>query len=336
MNEKTELNNEKGKLNFDFKNFILEYNSVLIFVILLIISASLSPMFLSKQNIFNIFRQQTTYILVSIGVLLTILTGGLDLSVSSIAGVGSIMVAMALTNWGLGLIPAILIAILVGILIGVFNGICVSILKMPAVIVTLATWISAEGLAYFITNGAPIRLETRNSAASAALVNFGQGFDSVLGLPKVFYLAILFLVIFYIIMKYTAFGRLVKATGSNKKAVRLAGINVKKYTFLVYVISGALSAVAGIIVSAQTSIATPMTASTDFNLTAVAACVIGGASLNGGKGTVLLTLVGVFIMALITNVMNLLSVPAYPQMIAKGLIIIFAVLLNGFSEKDSV
>ncbi len=335
MNEKTGLSNDKNTFNFSFKHFILEYNSIIIFILLLIVSATLTDKFLTKQNIFNIFRQQTTYILIAIGVLLTILTGGLDLSVSSIAGVGSIMVAMALSSWGWGLIPSILIAILVGALIGIFNGVCISFLKMPPVIVTLATWISGEGLAYFITNGAPIRIDVFKSEAGASLVNFGQTFDSLIGLPKVFYVALIAIILFFLIMRYTSFGRLIKATGSNKTAVRLAGINAQKYIFVVYVISGVLSAIAGILISAQTSVATPMTCSSDYNLNTVAACVIGGASLQGGRGTIPFTLVGVFIIALITNIMNLLSIPAYPQMIVRGLIIILAVLLSGFSEKDS-
>ena len=325
---------EQSKPTMSVKKFILQYNAPIMLILLIIIAAILSPVFLSKQNIFNVLRQQSTYIIITIGVMLTIMTAGIDLSVSSIAAVGSIMVAMALTNWGLSLPVAILLAIIIGGAIGAINGYLIGYLKMAPFIVTLAVMTAGQGFAYLITKGAPIRLFDTNPASSA-LISFGQAKDPILGAPLPVYLAAFVAVIFYLIMKYTAFGRLIIATGSNETAVRLAGINVKKYKFWVYVISGGLAAMAGLIITARAATATPITSASDFNLSAIAACVIGGVSLEGGKGTVAFTLVGVFIIALITNIMNLMSIAAYPQLIMKGLIIVFAVLLRSLSERNN-
>jgi ribose transport system permease protein len=139
-------------------------------------------------------------------------------------------------------------------------------------------------------------------------------------------------VAFILVTRYTTFGRLVIATGSNETAVRLAGISVAKYKFLAYAICGALSAFAGVVAISRSANGTP-SAGMSYELDGIAACVIGGASLSGGKGTVLHTVIGVVILGLITNIMNLLSVAAYPQQIIKGAIIIFAVLLQSFSDK---
>ncbi len=137
-------------------------------------------------------------------------------------------------------------------------------------------------------------------------------------------------------MRYTPFGRLVLAVGSNEAAVRLAGMNVTKYKFIVYVISGGLAAAAGVFITGRTALGTPLDAiQSDFALTTVAACVIGGVSLEGGKGTVAFTVVGVLILALITNIMNLAGLASYPQYVVKGAIIILAIFLSKLGQKNN-
>lgn len=149
------------------------------------------------------------------------------------------------------------------------------------------------------------------------------------------YVAVIFVLFFYLLMKYTTFGRLIVATGSNEKAVKLAGINVNVYKASAYIISSTLAGFAGVLVTARAGISTPLTVSDDYGIAAISAVVIGGTSLEGGRGAVPLVVVGVFIMAVITNLMNLLSIAAYPQLVVKGLIMLMAVLIRSISDKKA-
>ena len=324
--------------SFSVKNILLKYNAPILLILLFIASIILSPYFLTEGNILNLLRQQSTYLIIALGVMLTILTGGIDLSVSATAAIGSIVVVIALTSWGFttpfGLIIAILAAIIAGAVMGAVNGFFVAKMNMAPFIVTLATMTIGEGVAYSLTGGGPIQLSDVPSVASTALMNLGGASDPVFGIPILVYLEAVIAIIFFVLMKYTTFGRLIVASGSNPKAVHLAGINEKMYKFLAYIICGGLSGLAGVIMSARATMATPATTATDYNLTTIAACVIGGCSLAGGEGTVGFTIIGVFIIALICNIMDLLSVPAYPQLIIKGIIIIAAVLMKGLSSND--
>jgi len=318
--------------------FFMEHNALVILVILCLVSMIISPLFLTSGNVFNLLRQQSTYLVISIGMLVVMLTGGIDLSVSSIAAVGGIMTAIPLTEWGydtgFGLFAAIMLGLLSCVLIGACNGFLVSYLNMPAFIVTLATWFSVQGVAFILTNGAPILMDF-SLPSSSMLIKFGELSDPVFSIPYPVILAAVVVIIFYFIMHHTSFGRIVTAIGSNETAAYLAGINVRKYKFWVYVISGLLSGVAGIIILARSGSATPLTATSDYNLSSIAGVVIGGCSLLGGEGTVPYTVVGVFVIAVIGNIMNLMSLAAYPQMIVKGLIIILAVLLRGLTAKTA-
>ena len=186
-----------------------------------------------------------------------------------------------------------------------------------------------------LTNGNQVQLYDTN-AASAALIWFGRAKDPLIGMPLLVYFAIIIVLIFVFVMKYTPFGRLILAVGSNESAVKLAGINVTKYKFIVYIISGALAAIAGIIITARTSIGAPTVSTSDYALSTVAACIIGGVALEGGKGTVAFTVVGVFILALITNIMNLIGIASYPQNVVKGLIIIIAIFIRKLGDKNHI
>jgi ribose transport system permease protein len=317
-------------------SIIMERNALFLLIILCIVSTIISPLFFTSGNIFNLLRQQSTYLVISIGMLTVMLTGGIDLSVSSIAAVGGIMTAIPLTEWGydtgLGLFSAILLGLGCCVVIGAINGFLVSYLNMPAFIVTLATSFSIQGVAFILTNGAPILMDF-SLPSSSMLIKFGELSDPVFGIPYPVILAATVVLIFFFVMTYTSFGRLVTAIGSNETAAYLAGINVKKYKFWVYVISGLLSGVAGVIILARSGSATPLTATSDYNLSSVAGVVIGGCSLTGGEGNVPYTVVGVFVIAVIGNIMNLMSLAAYPQMIVKGLIIIMAVFLRSITSK---
>lgn len=324
---------------FNFSKFLVEQNSVIILAILLIVAGFASDMFFTKNNIINILRQQAPYMVVSLGVMMVVMTGGIDLSISSITAIGSIMCTVCLTFWGfntgLGLLMTIIISVLSGTIFGMINGYLVSNWNIKPFVVTIASSNIAHGIVYIITKGSPIRLEIRTNPAAAALVEFGQRSDPILGIPLTFYVAMIFVVFFYLLMKYTTFGRLIVATGSNEKAVRLAGINVNIYKASAYIISSTLAGFAGVLVTARAGISTPLTVTDDYGIAAISAVIIGGTSLEGGRGAVPLVVVGVFIMAVITNIMNLLSIAAYPQLVVKGLIMVMAVLIRSISDRKS-
>ena len=315
------------------KGFFIRNNSFFILLLLIIISAILSPVFLTKQNVFNVMRQQVPIALLAIGALLVILTGGIDLSTGAILAICNIVIAYMMNNLGMdsygGIVIAIPAAIIAGAVVGGFNGMLVSYLRMPAFIATLGTMTMIRGIAYMITRGSPIRpsIDPVDAPGSAALYRFGQSGDPIIGMPWAVWVVIIIVIFFWMLMKYTAFGRLIVATGSNQTAARLAGVNVKVHRFAAYTICGALAGLAGVMLMARAGIATPSLGS-GFELDSIAAVVIGGASLSGGRGKVINSIIGVFILALIGNIMNLLSVPAYPQQVIQGGIVILAVLMS--------
>lgn len=314
-----------------------EYNALVMLVALIVASSYMSDAFLSAQNLTNLLRQLVPLLLVSIGMLLVILTGGIDLSVGSIAGVGGIVLVIAMNVNGDGgaawMILSILAAAGAGALLGSVTGIFVAFFRMAPFVASLALMTIARGIAYIISNGQPQRFD-REQEAATILREFGSKSAPIIDIAWPILFGIVVIAFFYILMRYTSYGRLTVATGSNETAIRLAGISVARYKLLAYAASGALSALAGVIVASRSGVATPASGMA-LELDAIAACVIGGALLSGGKGTVVNTVIGVLVLGLIGNIMNLLSVPAYPQQVIKGAIIILAVLLQGVGRRDA-
>lgn len=308
-----------------FKKLLLEYNTILMLIILVIISSCISDKFFTMGNIINLLRQNVALGVIAMGMLFVILTGGIDLSVGSIAAVGSVMVATFLAVSGFDVVVSIILTILIGLALGLVSGVLVAYAKMAPFIATLAMMTIARGIAYIVSNGSPI------STPTGTLNVIGTA--SAGPIPALIIFAIVVVVLFFLILRFTSFGRIVVATGSNEKAVQLAGIRVNTYKLAVYGISGICSALGGIVIATRTYIGSPIVGE-GMELDAIAAVVIGGASLNGGKGYVFRTIVGVIILGLITNIMNLAGVPPYPQEVIKGLIIIGAVFLQGITDKS--
>ncbi|MBD9625022.1 ABC transporter permease [Ensifer sp. ENS06] len=310
---------------------LVTYNIYIMLAALIVVSAVLSEHFLTLQNIYNLLRQLAPLALVAIGMLLVILVGGIDLSVGSIAAIGGMGVAMvmpALPFYGGGaLVLCVFGAVLFGALLGAINGVLVAGFGMASFVATLAMMTMARGLAYMLSNGQPVRFP-RDLPTAQILATFGSKGIPGVDLPWPVLAVLLIIALFIFLLRRTNWGRLTVATGSNESAVRLAGLPVWRYKFLAFTLSGALSALAGIFVTARTAVGTPVTG-VGLELDAIAACVIGGALLSGGKGSVTDTMIGVLILGLIGNIMNLMSVPAYPQQIIKGVIIILAVLMQG-------
>ncbi len=303
--------------------FLLDNNTYIIFLALFLVCCLISDKFFSYLNLRNILLQQTAPILVALGMLMVILTGGIDLSVGSVMAFGSSLTAVLTAKYEIPWMLSIVIALAVGLIFGTFTGILVAYLKFQGFVASLAVMTIARGAAYTITNATPVNLKsgTLNTLTSRQF-----------GYPIILIMLVL-VVIFVVVQNYTAYGRIVIASGSNSEAVKLSGIRVKRYLLSVYMLSAVLSTLAGIFVAARSNVGNS-TIGEGQELDAIAACVIGGASLAGGKGSVTKTVIGALTLALIGNIMNLLAVPAYPQRIIKGFIIIVAVLLQVMTDKD--
>lgn len=313
----------KSNKTFDLKKFVIQNNTYIIFLILFIVCCVLSENFLTPMNLRNIALQQAAPICVAIGMLFVILTGGIDLSVGSIMAFGAAFTAIMIRDFKVPFLAAIFISMIAGLILGCFTGALVAYTKMQGFIASLAMMTIARGAAFVLTNGTPIKLE---KGILDVLVKKELGYPIII-------IAVLVILVFALVQHFTAYGRIVIAVGSNETAVDLAGIRVRKYLISVYAMSGVLAALAGIFVAARTSTGSA-TVGNGQELDAITACVIGGASLAGGKGTVIKAVVGALVLALIGNIMNLMSVPSYPQDIIKGFIIVAAVLLQLATEKS--
>lgn len=303
---------------------LIKYNTVVIFVGLLIISAIISDNFFTANNLTNLVRQVAPIGIISMGMLLVILTSGIDLSVGSVVAMIGVLCAI-LTHF-MPLPLAILLSIMAGAGMGGISGYLVAYQKMAPFIATLAMMTVARGLGFILSKGAPVMIND----SAAGLATFGNGY--FLGIPNPAWILFLVFAITFILLKYNVFGRILIALGSNEEAVRLSGVKVALYLLSVYAIIGGLSAIAGIIGVSRTSVGSPIVG-VGWELDVIATVVIGGTSLSGGKGTAVNTLLGVLILGMIGNIMNLMDIPSYSQQVIKGGIIILAVLLQKFEEK---
>ncbi len=295
----------------------LEVRMILLAIAIAFCLSLLSPYFLTHSNIFNMLDQSVVIGIIAVGMTFVILTGGIDLSVGSVAGLTGIILGLSLQQ--MPIVPAIAIAVVSGGLIGLLSGLLINVFGLAAFVVTLGVMAIARSLAYILSG------QTSISNIPEGLQNIV--YTSVFGIPS----NVLFLVVLYALawayLTYTKGGRTIYAVGSNKEAARAAGLNTLFYAVLPYVLSGALSAVAITFSISQLLSADPLMGNT-MELDAIAAVVIGGASLYGGRGSMIGTLIGVFIMVMIRNGLNLMGVSPFWQGSAIGTIIIVALLVE--------
>ncbi|WP_070000075.1 ribose ABC transporter permease [Cellulosilyticum sp. I15G10I2] len=304
------------------KDILMKYKSVIGLILFSAIVTIINPSFLSMSNILNVFRQTSINAIIAAGMTFIILTGGIDLSVGSILAVAGAIAATMVTD-GQNVVIVLLATLLIGAVIGALNGIIISKGKVQAFIATLAMMTLARGYTLVFTDGKPIGVEASKSADVFASI--GSGY--ILGIPIPIYITVLVFMISYYILKHTRFGRYIYAMGGNEEATKLSGINVDLVKIYVYALSGALAALAGIIVTARLSSAQPQ-AGAGYELDAIAAVVLGGTSLAGGNGNIFGTIVGALIIGILNNSLNLMNVSSYYQLLAKGLVILIAVLLD--------
>jgi ribose transport system permease protein len=237
----------------------------------------------------------------------------------------AVFTAIFLKTYNLAL--TIIFVILIAVVFGAFNGYLVARRRLAPFVVTLAGMTIARGIAFIASKGQPTRIN------HDALLNFAIA--RFMGVPHIVWFALFIVIVLVAVQRFTVFGRFVQATGSNETAVTLSGINAGFYKISVYVISAVLSAAGGIMIASRVGLGTPL-AGQAMELDAIAAVVIGGASLSGGRGTVIKTLMGVLVLGMIGNIMNLLNVPSYPQQVLKGIIIIVAVLLQSGRKSGDI
>ena len=303
----------------DFGALFHRYGTLVIFVLILAGAAYQSPDFFTLRNLTNVMRQGAGVGIMSVGMLFVILTRGIDLSVGSVSALGSVLVAYYIQDYAPAL--SVFYVLVAGALCGLVSGVTVAYLRLPAFVMTLAVMTMARGFAFIVSKGKPIMA----GDSGAVLMSFANGY--VLGIPDPVWLMLGVFAFGGIVLNFTKFGRLVKAIGSNEEAVRLSGVAVPRYVLAVYVISGALAALSGVVATGRTGVGAP-TVSMGAELQVIAAVVIGGASLMGGRGGVFNTLLGALILGIIANIMNLANVPGYSQQVFMGLIIMAAVLIQ--------
>ncbi|MCA1023569.1 ribose ABC transporter permease [Halobacillus litoralis] len=289
-------------------------------LVLITVVSIINPSFLEPLNLLNLLRQVAINALIAYGMTFVILTGGIDLSVGSILALSSALMAGMMVS-GIDPILAILIGCLLGALMGAVNGLLITKGKMAPFIATLATMTMFRGLTLVYTDGNPIT----GLGDSYAFQLFGRGY--FLGIPVPAVTMLLAFAVLWVILHKTPFGRRTYAIGGNEKAAFISGINVSRVKILVYSLAGLLSALAGAILTSRLNSAQP-TAGTSYELDAIAAVVLGGTSLSGGRGLIVGTLIGALIIGTLNNGLNLLGVSSFFQMVVKGVVIIIAVLMD--------
>lgn len=293
---------------------------IIIGLLTLVIMLSVaSPYFLTKINFTNVLRQVTSNALLAFAITFCLIIGCMDLTIGSQVGLSGVMVAYCMVNLNLGFIPAMCVALLVGAGCGFINGFIVSRTKIPPYIVTLAMQNVLRGAAYLIAGGMAIKVTNDH------FYNFGNGY--IFGVPIPVIIFAIMGIILSIVLEHSVYGRRMFAVGGNKEAAEYAGINIKSIQVRTYMISGLLAALAGIIVASRVYSGQP-TSGTNFEADAIAAAVLGGTSFTGGRGSIGGTVIGILIIGVVANGLNLLEIPYYWQMVIKGLIILLAVFFD--------
>lgn len=308
---------QQSKISLSYLEKVIPFIGLILLVIIISI---LNSAFLEPSNLFNLLRQVSINGLIAFGMTFVILTGGIDLSVGSTLALSSALVAILMVS-GVDGIIAIIIGCIFGAVLGAINGFLITLGKMAPFIATLATMTVFRGVTLVITDGNPIT----NLNGSYAFQLFGRGY--FIGIPVPAITMFITFIILYVILHKTIFGRQTYAMGGNEKAAFISGIKVNKLKVCIYGLAGLMSALAGAILTSRLNSAQP-TAGMSYELDAIATVVLGGTSLTGGKGRIVGTLIGVLIIGVLNNGLNLLGVSSFYQQVVKGVVIIIAVLID--------
>ena len=318
-----------------YKAKVLRFQSLIALFLLCLGLSILSDKFLSVSNLWNVMRQISVNICISTGMTLIVLTAGIDLSVGSILALCGAITAGLLKNGievpsnnlyiGFTILGAMLAGILTGSALGAFNGWTITKFKVPPFVSTLAMLTVARGLTMLWTQGFPI------SGLGDTFLYFGTGW--FLGIPVPVWISGIIVIVAVFVTNKTRLGRYIYAIGGNESAAKLSGINVNKVKITVYTIAGALAAIGGLLVTSRLDSAQP-NAGISYELDSIAAVVIGGTSLSGGRGSILGTVQGAIIIGVLNNGLVLLNVSPFWQQVVKGLVILLAVIIDKSNSKN--
>lgn len=317
-NETNELSRTGGAVWWKYIKDFHQASILAAFLALFIFLSFATDSFFTVDNMFNLLRQASTSLIVAIGMTFVLILGGIDLSVGSLAALAGTVCVGLMTRNEIPVFPAILLGIGVGLGIGFINGIMSAKVHIPPFIVTLAMMSTCRGLVLVYTGGYPI-----TNIPKAAIV-LGRGYLGPVPVPVIIMLIVI--VITWIILSCTKFGRQVFAVGGNEECARLSGVKVDRIKISVYMISGALAALAGIILTMRLNSGQP-TLGSGMELDAIAIAVLGGTSLSGGKGYMLGTIIGCMFMTILTNGLNIMGISSFWQQVFTGIILLVAVSL---------
>lgn len=321
------MNRMDKKAKLSFANLYSTYGVFFILVIEFLIFSLASKSFLTLGNILSVGRQMSFTGIAAIGMTLVMLTGGIDISVGSMLAMAGVLCAKLSADVGLPLWIAVVITLLIGALFGLINGAAVTRLHIPALIATLATQTILKGIAYLLTNAVPVK------NLSTTYKFLGQGYIfGVIPVPLIITVALYVLAWWYLDKTYL--GRRVYLSGGNEEAARLSGINTKWTITGAYVFSGVFAAIAGVLMAARLGSGQPSVGS-GFEMDVITATVLGGISVNGGKGKVVNVFVGACIMGVLANGMTMLNINQYLQWIINGLVLLFAVTMSNLRKSSS-
>jgi ribose transport system permease protein len=318
----------------NYKNNLNKFQSLIALIILCIVLGLLSDKFFTASNGVNVLRQIAVNICVATGMTMIVLTAGIDLSVGSVLALcGAITAGLLKNGWqfptldlfvGFTILGAILCAIFIGAFLGFFNGLVITKFKVPPFVATLAMLTIARGFTMLYTEGHPIS----NLGTSFAYIGAG----SFIGIPIPVWIATVVVLIAVFITKKTKLGRYIYAIGGNENAAKLSGISISRVKLIVYSLGATLAAIGGIIVTSRLDSAQP-NAGISYELDAIAAVVIGGTSLNGGRGSIWGTVIGAIIIGVLNNGLVLLNVSPFWQQVVKGAVILLAVIIDKIGNK---
>jgi len=320
---------------FDLGQTLLKGRAFFALIAIIIVFSFLSPYYFSVGNFLTMASHVAIYAILAMGMLLVILNGGIDLSVGSTLGLsgiiaGFLMQGVTLKFLGVTLYPSVWVVVVLscalGGVVGLVNGVLIARFRVPAFVATLGVMYVVRGIALLITNG----LTYNDLSGQAALGNTGfnwLGFNRLFNVPIGVLVMIVIAIIGSLVLNRTAFGRWLYASGGNERAAELSGVPTKRVQIMVYMLSGICAAIAGLILSSQLTSAGP-TAGTSYELTAIAAVVIGGAALTGGRGNIRGTLLGAFVIGFLSDGLVIIGISSYWQTVFNGGVIVLAVLLN--------
>lgn len=310
--------NQNSILNKPLRWLKRNMGALIALVFMCVLLSVTTESFLVSTNILSTLRNVCVNCLIAFGITCVLISGGIDLSVGSVAAASGVA-AVQLANAGFPLLVCVLAALCLGAIVGMINGMVISNTDLPPFIVTLAMQITVRGVSYILTGGQPSQCTNDN------FNRLGSG--NLFGLPIPVLIVVIAMIILFFIMNRTQFGRHVYAVGGNREAAKYAGVNVKWVQIRVFMISGVMAALAGIVLAARLYSGQPNVGE-GFERDAIAASVLGGTSMGGGVGTLGGTVIGVLIIGVLNNGMNLLRIDTYWQYVVKGLVILGAVYID--------